>query len=677
MKNSLIRFFTLRFDRAFSGRGRTQFAWLVGVLLLFFGIIYLVSWFFVFPEPSNTAIPDPTASPQTTDSSNAPMGRLLQLICLFIDPGSVANVPAELRWFSLGVAILGMLLFTGLLISVVSNMLERRVERYREGDIAYPLENHVVVIGFDEMVPMLVRQVCADPRYEDCYIVIQSIQPATEVRNRIHTELNARQERRILVLHAQRNSTEELEKLCTTKAREIFLIGESNEYDHDSLNIDSLQKIVAIHRKKQNCPRIPVSVLFEYQTTYAAFQISDLAEEWRTQIDFHPFNFYEEWAKKLLVKRSYKEGNVTVEYPALDREPINWESDRTVHFVIIGMSRMGIALGVEAAQLLHFPNFCRNHKLKSRITFIDAAADEEMNFFRGRYRHYFDLASSIYRDMNNPDKIQIFPASQKYDNVDFLDVEFEFIKGRAESPEVQRLLADWAKDTSQQLSIAICLNFPPRSMAMGLYLPDVIYDKNIPIFVRQETSSALLNLLNNRIKKEPLNRYSHVYPFGMTANAFDLDRRYTRRARLVNYIYYFKSTYDCCPSTSPSEQELQEGWNKLQVALQWSNFYCADSVDLKLRSLGIGTASPACLTAVQIELMAEVEHNRWNVEKLLLGYRKPTPKEELLCHDKAIQNKYKKKLFIHPDIRPYCELDEETKEYDRCISECLPLVAQQ
>ena len=66
-----------------------------------------------------------------------------------------------------------------------------------------------------------------------------------------------------------------------------------------------------------------------------------------------------------------------MEYPALDREPITWESDRYVHFVIIGMSRMGVALGVEAAHLLHFPNFCRDKRLKSRITFIDADADKE------------------------------------------------------------------------------------------------------------------------------------------------------------------------------------------------------------------------------------------------------------------------------------------------------------
>lgn len=675
MKNSLKRLFTLRFDRAFSGRGRKQFAWLVGILLFFFGVIYLVSWFFTFPEPSDAATPD---SPQGAGGSDVPMGRLLQLICLFIDPGSVANVTPELRWFSLGVAILGLLLFTGLLISVVSNMLERRVERYREGEIAYPLENHVVVIGFDEMVPMLVRQICSEPRYGNCYILIQSVQPADKVRNRIHTVLDARQERRILVLHAQRNSTEELEKLCTTRAHEIFLIGEANEYDHDSLNIDSLQKIVAIHSKTRNCPRIPVSVLFEYQTTYAAFQISDLAEEWRKQIDFHPFNFYEEWAKKLLVKRCYEEGTTKVEYPALDREPITRESDQTVHLVIIGMSRMGVALGVEAAQLLHFPNFCRDRRLKSRITFIDAAADEEMNFFRGRYRHYFDLAPSRYRDISHSDEDRILPPNWDYGSqTDFLDVEFEFIKGRAETPAVQKLLAEWADDPKQQLSIAICLNFPPQAMAMGLYLPDVIYARKIPVFVRQETSSALLNLLNNRLKEEPLNRYSHVFPFGMLANSFDLDRRNTRRAQLVNYIYDYKGTYGTSPSAAPSDHELQQKWDKLPVALQWSNFYCADSVDIKLRSLGFGATPPIRITKEQIELLAEVEHNRWNMEKLLLGYRKPTPEEEIHCQDKAVRKEYKNKRFIHPDIRPYAELDEGTKDYDRCISECLPMVAEQ
>lgn len=180
-------------------------------------------------------------------------------------------------------------------------------------------------------------------------------------------------------------------------------------------------------------------------------------------------------------------------------------------------------------------------------------------------------------------------------------------------------------------------------------------------------------MLNNRIKKERLNRYAHVY----LTNCFDLDRHSTRRAQLVNFIYDYKSKFGCSLSACPSDNELKNEWNKLQVALQWSNLYCEDTVNLKLRSLGLDTTLSLRLTSGQIELMAEVEHNRWNMEKLLLGYRKPTLEEEEKCKDKSVRKEYKTKLFIHTDIRPYHQLDEETKEYDLCISECLPLIAEQ
>lgn len=47
------------------------------------------------------------------------------------------------------------------------------------------------------------------------------------------------------------------------------------------------------------------------------------------------------------------------------------------------MSRMGVALGIEAARLAHYPNFMRNPKLKTRITFIDKNCHSEMKYFKG------------------------------------------------------------------------------------------------------------------------------------------------------------------------------------------------------------------------------------------------------------------------------------------------------
>lgn len=668
--NLFTRFFALHFDRSFSGKGWKQLVWLSGVILAVFLIIYAISLWFIFPEP--------TVSDYVEGDSKAPLGRLLQLICLFIDPGNINNVSPSLRWFALLVVVVGLVLFCGMLISVLSNMLERRVERFREGDIVYPLRNHVVIIGFDAMVPTLIQQICAESKYAECHILIQSVQPASEIRNKIHTELNSENEKRIVILHARRDSTEDLEKLYTTKACEVFLIGETNEHDHDSLNIDCLKKMISIHRKQVGCKVIPFTVLFEYQTTFAAFQTIDLSAEWREFIEFQPFNFYEDWAKKVLVSQKYVIPVCNaIEYPNIDREPITFESEKYIHLVIIGMSRMGVALGVEAAHLLHFPNFCRDSKKKTVITFIDQQADDEMNFFRGRYRHFFDISPAYYCDANHPEMQDLspFPSGTNKEDSNFLDIRFEFIKGRAESDFVQNKIGEWANNPDEILTIAICLNFPPQSIAMGLYLPGIVYDRNIPVFIRQETSSALLEMLSANKKQEALHKYSHIFPFGMLDNCHDLDGLSIQMGQAINYVYDFVARHDSPPHSLPGKQELEDKWNDLSVAHQWSNLYNAYSSGYKLRSVGVTNPHYIDLTEDQVKLLAKVEHNRWNVEKLLLGFRKPTAEELIIIQSsKEKRNEYKNKRFVHQDICPYEQLSDDSKKYDINIMKCLPLI---
>ena len=82
-------------------------------------------------------------------------------------------------------------------------------------------------------------------------------------------------------------------------------------------------------------------------------------------LEFTPFNFYEIWARRVLVKCS-AESNGTIHYFPLDRGGISENSENYVHLVIIGMTRMGIALAIEAAHIAHFPNF-KTHRKKTRI----------------------------------------------------------------------------------------------------------------------------------------------------------------------------------------------------------------------------------------------------------------------------------------------------------------------
>ena len=69
------------------------------------------------------------------------------------------------------------------------------------------------------------------------------------------------------------------------------------------------------------------------------------------------------------------------------------------------------------------------------------------------------------------------------------------------------------------------------------------------------------------------------------------------------------------------------------------------------------------LTEEEIQQLARVEHNRWNVEELLMGFRKPRPEEDKYNYDGEIAKALKgnKNIFIHHDIRPFDDLDEIQK----------------
>jgi len=80
------------------------------------------------------------------------------------------------------------------------------------------------------------------------------------------------------------------------------------------------------------------------------------------------------------------------------------------------------------------------------------------------------------------------------------------------------------------------------------------------------------------------------------------------------------------------------------------------------------------LTDDEVEVLANVEHNRWNVEKLLMGYRKARKNEDKYVYSEfaeALANN--KKLFVHHDIRPFNQLGS-IKELDHEFSRYIPWI---
>jgi hypothetical protein len=300
------------------------------------------------------------------------------------------------------------------------------------------------------------------------------------------------------------------------------------------------------------------------------------------------------------------------------------------------------------------------------------------------------------------------------EDVNFLDVEFEFIKGDVFSKKVQDVISYWAKEhkkEKQSLSIFLALADQRQNFVLGMNMPDEIYSFEVPVFIWQNRSDNFVtNLRNadtkNKGKKLTYSvvtenggvetkdcdaRYAHIYPFGMNETAFSADNRSLKRAKLINYLYETANynTYkfqgllalDAIPERK-IWADADAMWHKLSVALKWSNLYNSYTIRTKLaclramRGLNIEdkTHDYDSLSEYEVDVMARVEHNRWNVEKLLMGYRKPKKNEDKYAHPEfAGKLKKNKNLYIHHDIRPYDDLDI-IKELDHELSRYIPWI---
>lgn len=669
----------LSFDRALSGRGFKPLAYLMVAIIIVICVATLLVECFLSPESWSDAF--------------------LRVLTVFIDPGSVWTVESfgktddtTPQWYTLLLTVIGLILFIGVFISILSNMFERRVDRFRNGYISYKLSNHVVVIGFNDLVPMLIKQLVNLPKYRGCEILIQSSVEAEEVRKKVYAELSHAEERRVLFLYARRDSKEELEKLYTKDAKEVFILGDIVEAERDSNNIDCLSQLVEIHAEAGASHKVPFNVMFQSQTTHAAFQITDMGVEWRKYIEFHPFNFYEEWARRVLVKQHWgksPDGGYLMQYPRMDRDLLLKHDSRHIHLIIIGMNHMGCALGIEAAHLLHFSNAFDQEggvipDRKTVITFIDQDAGQKMKGFRNQYRHYFQLSSCRFASVTNGALSEVIlpPTNEQGlppENLDLLDVDFQFIQASASDAPIQNYIKACSTNQDELLTIAICLDDPNRSLELAMYMPDEIYDLKVPILVRQASSSALLRSLGccEEPKEEgAYRRYAHVYPFGMLDCSFDLDEVPIQMAQIVDHLYSQGKSIDQCGQL-PSAEEMHEKWYGLQVSLQWSNLYATHDFAFKMHALGITDCEGIQLTEEQVDELAPVEHARWNIEKLLLGYRQASVEEMELIRKggKPVRNEYKKR-FVHTLIVPFSQLSEAELAYDKNIIRSIPTLLQ-
>lgn len=588
--------------------------------------------------------------------------RWWNLYYLFIDSGNQHSFADswETRLIVGCIGLFSLVLLNGFLISALMATFDNRKELLLNGQVRYKkraLKDHLVIIGGNDMVAHIIQNYTIKREGKkpklDRFVLVLTNRDVEEFRRELFASLGF-DSWRIIIYYGDRTSPNDIESLNLKDAKEVFVLGEETSNDdaesyHDTLNmscVDHISNCVC----KRSTPLI-CHVMFEYQTTFAALQI---AKEKQVHVKFRPFNFYETWCQTCFGG----DYGPNEEFIPLDGEGIKEQDDTFVHLVIVGMSRMGVAMGHTAAHLAHYPNFITKG-VRSRITFIDTNADTERDFLKGRYHELFKLAR--YRTIDTTvegfdAKNDVAWVNENYDThlgKDFIDVEWEFVKGGIESDKVRQYLVRIAENENARLTVAVCLPESNAAVATAIYLPDKVYRKAQQVMVYQRKESVLVKALS-----EGNPRYHEkLRAFGIISRCYNFAqlKELDKLNGVVDKAYEQYSAAHKRPRTKPSKPAS----GKTPLARLWSNYYNILSLRSKMRSYRIDYLNGDSFNDEQLEMLDKVEHNRWLMEQLLMGYR-PMHKEEqdklktLLAEEDYdefddTKNYYKERL-VHLDI---------------------------
>ncbi len=407
--------------------------------------------------------------------------------------------------------------------------------------------------------------------------------------------------------------------------------------------------------------------------TLRMLQTEGLPEEIGSKVDVFATTMEDLVAKTVFVRLP----GAGMTFPTLDRRRISMDDDSTVHLVVAGFSAQAEAVMMNAALVAHYPNYCRDSSLRTRITVIDDGMKEKAEEFIRRYGPLFE--NSYYRILSNvePECVVHHPMYEGR-RKDFVDVEWEFIEGSICGGEGRRRLREWSLSDRRQLTVAVCNDDFGRNMAEAVSLPSEVYVHGATVLCHTEGPAVLPHSTETECVR-------NVMPFGSWICTLDTLRMLKKLAMRINYVYDHAFSISAGePVAAPSsidDGRMKELWNGLTALPKvYSNFFHAMTLGTKMHSLGHAPGDCNALTEEEIEVMTEVEHNRWSIVNLILGYRPATDEEQEMMEGgmKELRRRLRE-AGVHYDLRAYDDLcndgtGKDVRVYDRVLIESIPLI---
>jgi hypothetical protein len=458
-------------------------------------------------------------------------------------------------------------------------------------------KDHVVLCGLGEKGFALAKafQECGDR-----VVIIE--------RDALNTFVGRCRGPRTIVLEGDATDTETLRKAGVKKARLLVSIcGEDGTNAEVGVNARQMAKDRSGGPLSVTVHIVDVELCGMLQSAMQAGMPG------AAMVDF--FNVYETGARTMLG-----------EWPPFG--PGGDSREDSPRMIVVGMGRLGRNLVVHSARDWYFTR--KNESSRLRITCIDrdaAAKVRSLSLRNPRLEGACDL-QAVQMDVSSPE---------------FEEGAFLFDpQGRC--------------DVS---AVYICFDDDARSLATALKIHRRLGAHKPPIVIRMIQLSGLARFLHFG-ERGPREDFGNLHAFGLLDRTCRPDLLFAgnveKLARTIHEVYVLQQKgKGVLRETNPSMVD----WDELPDSLKKSNRQQARDIDRKLKAvecrivpLTDWSAELVEFTQKEVEIMAEMEHDRWCEERLRSGWSyAPGPKD--------IPKKTSPHLIIWEG------LSEEIKEYDR------------
>lgn len=350
-------------------------------------------------------------------------------------------------------------------------------------------------------------------------------------------------------------------------------------------------------------------------------------------------NFFEEFTQKTMINLNC-EIRIFSSYERISRVlfnnyspdkfcPVYAPNDPQIHVAVVGSGKLAQSMIIRLARLGHYANL---KKMKISFFFDNKITSTTLQ------RNFPQLCSLVDIDFYNEDLLLF--------NKDL------FEKMHKQHP----ISAVYMLCENDSLSTSI-LNI----------LAKVETPKNLDIILTLVNPDGILNRYYDAEKIDSIN----LHKFNIKKQAFTRDAVISES--LDDMAKIIHADYLSNQKVLKKDKASHQKWELLPVELKNQNREQADHMDIKVRSINVdediaieeisklvgeieiaNTDKGSTIDKIilpEMELLAEMEHNRWCAHMALSGYVKGEK-----CNDRT---------KTHTDLIPYSQLSEYTKQWDR------------